>query len=75
MLWFKFIPGLMFFELVSILFAIVPHYGNDYTTKENKNCTSVKNFAPKLNLNVTYTTTKLIINMGKHRYICLKINA
>jgi len=29
-------PGLMFFELVSVLFAIVSHYGNEYTTKENK---------------------------------------
>ena len=28
--------GLKFFELVSILFAIVPDYGNEYTTKENK---------------------------------------
>ena len=37
MLWFKFILGLMFFELVSTLFAIVPDYGNEYTTKENKN--------------------------------------
>ena len=37
MLWFKFILGLKFFELVSILFAIVPEYGNEYTTKENKN--------------------------------------
>ena len=37
MLWFIFIPGLMVFELVSILFAIVPDYGNEYTTKENKN--------------------------------------
>ena len=26
----------MFFELVSILFAIVPDYGNEYTTKEIK---------------------------------------
>ena len=34
MLWFKFILGLMFFELVSILFAIVPDYVNDYMTKE-----------------------------------------
>ena len=51
MLWFKFILGLKFFELVSILFAIVPDYGNEYTTKENKNWTSFKNFAPKLNLN------------------------
>ena len=41
----------MFFELVSILFAIVPDYGNDYMTKENNNSTSFKNFAPKLNLN------------------------
>ena len=37
MLWFKFILGLMFFELVSILFAIVPDYGSEYMTKENKN--------------------------------------
>ena len=29
--------GLMFFELVSILFAIVPDYGNEYMAKENKN--------------------------------------
>ena len=36
MLWFKFILGLMFFELVSIVFVIVPHYGNEYMTKENK---------------------------------------
>ena len=36
MLRFKFILGLKFFELVSILFAIVPDYGNEYTTKENK---------------------------------------
>ena len=34
MLWFKFILGLMFFELVSILFAIVPDYGNEMTKKE-----------------------------------------
>jgi len=33
LLWFKFILGLMFFELVSILFAIVPDYGNEYTRK------------------------------------------
>ena len=37
MLWFQFILGLMFFELVSILFAIVPDYGNEYMTKENNN--------------------------------------
>ena len=37
MLWFKFILGLMFFELVSILFAIFPDYGNEYMTKENNN--------------------------------------
>jgi len=41
----------MFFELVSILFAIVPDYGNDYMTKENNNWTSFLNFTPKLNLN------------------------
>ena len=49
--WLKFILGLMFFELVSILFAIVPDYGNVYTTKQNKNWNSFKNFAPKLNFN------------------------
>ena len=48
MLWFKFIFGLMFFELVSILFAIVPDYGSEYMTKENKNWTGFKNFAPKM---------------------------
>ena len=37
MLWFKFILDLKVFELVSILFAIVPDYGNEYTTNENKN--------------------------------------
>ena len=41
----------MFFELVSILFAIVPDYGNEYKTKENNNWTSFKNFVPKLSLN------------------------
>jgi len=47
----NFILGLKFFELVSILFAIVPDYGNEYMTKGNKNGTSFNNFAPKLNLN------------------------
>ena len=28
---------LMFFDLVSILFTIVPDYGNEYMTEENKN--------------------------------------
>ena len=37
MLWFKFILGLMFFELVSIFFAIFQNYGNEYMAKENKN--------------------------------------
>jgi len=37
MLGFKFILGLKFFELVSILFAIVSDYGNEYMTKANKN--------------------------------------
>ena len=60
MLWFKFILGLMFFELVSVLFAIVPDYGNEYMTKENKNWTSFKNFAPKLNLNRNIHTVILL---------------
>ena len=37
MLWFKFILGIKFFELVLVLFAIAPDYDNEYTTKENKN--------------------------------------
>ena len=63
MLWFKFIFGLKFFELVSILFAIVPDHGNEYTTKENKNWTSFKNFAPKLilNHNIYIKTTTIIL--------------
>ena len=32
----------MFSELVSILFPIVPDYGNEYMTKENTNWTSFK---------------------------------
>ena len=60
MLWFKFILGLMFFELVSILFAIVPDYVNDYMTKENKNWTSSKKFAPKLNLNHNICTDTIL---------------
>ena len=32
----------MFFELVSILFAIAPDCGNEYTTKENNNWISLK---------------------------------
>ena len=51
MLWFKFILGSLFSELVSVLFAIVPDYGNEYMTRGNKNWTSFKNFAPKQNLN------------------------
>ena len=51
----------MFFELVSILLAFVPDYGNEYTTKENKNWTSFKHFAPKLNLNHNiYTETRRV---------------
>ena len=64
MLWFKFILGLMFFELVSILCAIVPDYGNEYMTKENKNWTSFKNFAPKLNLNHNIYLTLLSIHLS-----------
>jgi len=35
-LWFKFILGLKFFELVSILFAIAPDYGNNTQQKKIK---------------------------------------
>jgi len=42
----------MFFELVSILFAIIPDYGNEYVTKEHKNQTGFKIWHQKyLNLN------------------------
>ena len=47
----KFILGLMFFELISILFAIDQDFGHEYMTNENKNWTSFKNIALKLNLN------------------------
>ena len=53
----------MFFELVSILFAIVPDYGNEYMTKENKHWTSSKNFTPKLNLNHNIYIHKVIISL------------
>ena len=33
----------MFFELVSVWFAIVPDYGNEYMTNEDKTWTSFKN--------------------------------
>ena len=49
----------MLFELVSILFAIVPDYVNDYMTKEKKSRTSSKNFAPKLNLNHNIYTKEI----------------
>ena len=38
MLWFKFILGLKFFELVSILFAIVPDYCNEISIGVNLIC-------------------------------------
>ena len=59
----------MFFELVSVLFAIVPHYGNEYTTKENKNWTTLKNFAPKLNLNHNITSLKFLKKGLKTKYV------
>lgn len=37
MLWFKFVFGWTIFELVSVLFAILPDYGNEYMIKEIKN--------------------------------------
>jgi len=53
--------------LVSILFAIVPEYGNEYTTKENKNGTSFKNFAPKLKLN--HNILYIFIYPGVNLYV------
>ena len=59
----------MFFELVSILFTLVPDYGNKYMTKENKNLTSFKNFAPKLYLhhNTAMLQRKVSINYGRRK--------
>ena len=54
MLYLKFILGLKVFELVSILFAIVPDCGYEYMTIENKNWTSFKNFAPNLSHNIYF---------------------
>lgn len=36
LLWFKFVLGLTFFELLSVLLPIVLDYGNRGKTKENK---------------------------------------
>ena len=54
----------MFFGLVSILFAIVLDYGNEYMTKEHKNWTGLKNFAPKINLN--HNIYKLLIKTSQN---------
>ena len=67
----------MFFALVSILFTIVLDYGNEYMTKEDKNWTSFKNFAPKLNLNHnTYIQlgafTRLLALAGKETVYVLR---
>ena len=68
MLWFKSILGLIFYEVVSILFAIVPDYGNEYTTKENQNWTSFKDFALKINLNHDVYLWFLPINSLPHQF-------
>ena len=54
----------MFFGLVSILFAIILDYGNEYMTKEHKNWTGFKNFAPKINLN--HNIYKLLIKTSQN---------
>jgi len=46
-LWFKFVFGWTIFELVSILFAILPDYGNEYMIKEIKNELVLKILHPK----------------------------
>jgi len=59
-------------------FAIVPDYGNEYTAKENKNLTSFKNFAPKLNLNHnkiiqgdhSYDASSIICVINNNYYCC-----
>ena len=63
---------IMFFELISVLFAIVPDYGNEYMTKENKNCTSFKNFVPKLYICIIVKYYKCTVG---HSLLCrLKIS-
>lgn len=47
MWWFKFVFGWTIFELVSILFAILPDYGNEYMIKEIKNELVLKILHPK----------------------------
>lgn len=51
MLWFKFIFALKVFNPVWILFTFVSDYDNEYEMMENKNCTGLNNFKPKINLN------------------------
>ena len=47
-----------------VLFAIVPDYGNEYMRKESKNWSSLKDFAPKLNLNHNmFLTLRLSISV------------
>ena len=61
----------MFFQLVSILLAIVPDHGNEYTTKENKNWTSFPNFATKLHLNHNiYNSSLAVKNIKKGSIAC-----
>lgn len=54
--------------MVSILFTIVPDYGNGYKIKENKKWTGFEYFAPKRNLNhsiYTWLTQKNKDNFGE----------
>ena len=71
-LWLKFILDLMFFELVSILFAIVPDYGNEYMTKENKHWTSFKILHKKTNLNNNIDQDTLSFFLGCDKLFCWK---
>ena len=48
MWWFKCILGLTFFELVSILFAIVPDYSNGTRQKKIKSELVLKKIVPKI---------------------------
>ena len=59
--------------MVSILLAIVPDYGNEHTTKENKNWTSFKHFAPNLNLNQTHTLITFAVLIKLIKLPCKEI--
>ena len=70
MLWFKLILGLKFFELVSILFAIVPDYRNEYTTKENRKLCEFQKFCTKTKFKPQHRQQKPLLSFLLLRFKC-----